>query len=58
MGTVFVCSLPGPLLGRFVAPILALILFIPILAATIALIVFSVMHVALLFKVGSALRRG
>jgi hypothetical protein len=58
MGTVFVCSLLGPLLGRFVAPILALILLIPILAATIAVIVFSVMHVALLFKVGSALRRG
>ena len=58
MGTVFVCSLLGPLLGRFVAPILALILLIPILAATIAVIVFSVMHVALLFKVGRALRRG
>ena len=58
VGTVFVCSLLAGLLGRHVSPILGLILLIPILAASIAVIVFSVMHVALLFRVGAALRRG
>ena len=49
---IFVCSFSAPLLARFVAPVM----LVPILAAGIAVIVFSVMHVSLLFRVGGALR--
>lgn len=53
---IFVCSFVAPLLGFYVAPVLALIMLIPLIAAGIGLIVLAVMHVALLFKVGAALR--
>jgi hypothetical protein len=53
---IFVCSFLAPLLARNVAPVMGLVMLAPILAAGIALIVFSVMHVALLFRVGWALR--
>ena len=53
---IFVCSFSAPLLARFVAPVMGLVMLAPILAAGIAIIVFSVMHVSLLFRVGGALR--
>ena len=53
---IFVCSFSAPLLARFVAPVMGLVMLAPILAAGIAIIVFSVMHVSLLFRVGWALR--
>jgi hypothetical protein len=53
---IFVCSFSAPLLARLVAPVLGLVMLAPILAAGIAIIVFSVMHVSLLFRVGGALR--
>lgn len=53
---IFVCSFLAPILARFVAPVLGLVMLAPILAAGIALVVFAVMHVALLFRVGWALR--
>lgn len=53
---IFVCSFLAPLLALHVARVLGLVMLAPILAAGIALIVFAVMHVALLFRVGWALR--
>ncbi|MFO1002512.1 MAG: hypothetical protein U0936_19450 [Planctomycetaceae bacterium] len=53
---VFVCSFVAPLLALYVAPVMGLVMLAPILAAGIAMIVFAVMHVSLLFRVGWALR--
>ena len=53
---IFVCSFLAPILARSVAPVMGLVMLAPILAAGIAIIVFSVMHVSLLFRVGGALR--
>lgn len=50
------CSVITPWLARNVAPVIGLIMLIPMLAASIGMIVFAVMHVALLFRVGAALR--
>jgi hypothetical protein len=53
---IFVCSFSAPLLALYVARMMGLVMLAPILAAGIAIIVFAVMHVALLFRVGWALR--
>ena len=53
---IFVCSFLAPILARSLAPVMGLVMLAPILAAGIAIIVFSVMHVSLLFRVGWALR--
>lgn len=53
---IFVCSFLAPLLALYVAPVMGLVMLAPILAAGIAMIVFAVMHVSLLFRVGWALR--
>jgi hypothetical protein len=47
---IFVCSFLA------LAPAMGLVMLAPILAAAIAIIVFAVMHVSLLFRVGWALR--
>ena len=53
---IFVCSFLAPVLALNIAPVMGLVMLAPILAAGIAIIVFSVMHVSLLFRVGWALR--
>jgi phage FluMu protein Com len=53
---IFVCSFLAPILARTLAPVMGLVMLAPILAAGIAMIVFAVMHVSLLFRVGWALR--
>lgn len=53
---IFVSSFLAPLLALYVARVMGLVMLVPILAAGIAMIVFAVMHVSLLFRVGSALR--
>ncbi len=53
---IFVCSFLAPVLALNIAPVMGLVMLAPILAAVIAVIVFSVMHVSLLFRVGWALR--
>lgn len=53
---IFLCSFLAPILARFVAPIMGLVMLAPILAAGIAMVVFAVMHVSLLFRVGWALK--
>jgi phage FluMu protein Com len=53
---IFVCSFLAPVLARTLAPVMGLVMLAPILAAGIAMIVFAVMHVSLLFRVGWALR--
>lgn len=53
---IFVCSFLAPVLALNIAPVMGLVMLAPILAAGIAIIVFSVMHVSLLFRVGGALR--
>ncbi len=53
---VIVCALITPFVAVLLGPVFGLLMLIPTIGGAIAMLVFAVMHVGLLFRVGSALR--
>ena len=53
---VMICALIAPFFATLLGPIFGLVMLVPTIGGAIAMLVFAVMHVGLLFRVGSALR--